>query len=177
MLLLKKQTMIINGEEFQIRSWTLEDIPNLARHANNAKVSGNLRDGFPYPYSETNAEVFISAQLDAPWNFTIAINGEAAGGIGLVVGADVHRFTAEIGYWLAEPYWGRGITSKAVHALTDYAFQHTDLVRIYATVFETNRVSMRVLEKNGFQLEGILRKNVIKKGITMSSYLYAKIKE
>ncbi|NUO02124.1 MAG: GNAT family N-acetyltransferase [Saprospiraceae bacterium] len=168
--------MKINGEGFQIRSWTLEDVPSLARYANNAKVSANLRDGFPYPYSETDAESFISAQLDAPWNFTIAVNGAASGGIGLVVGADVHRFTAEIGYWLAEPCWGKGITSKAVQALTDYAFQHSDLVRIYATVFETNRASMRVLEKNGFLLEGILRKNVIKNGVTMNSYLYAKIK-
>ena len=175
--MLKIKNMVINGEGFQIRSWTLEDIPCLARHANNANVSANLRDGFPYPYSETNAEVFISANLEALWNFTIAINGEASGGIGLVVGADVHRFTAEIGYWLAEPYWGMGITSKAVHALTDYAFQHTNLVRIYATVFETNPASMRVLEKNGFQFEGILRKNVIKNGVTMASHLYAKIKE
>jgi len=169
--------MVINGEGFQIRSWALEDIPSLARHANNAKVSVNLRDGFPYPYSETDAEIFISANLDAAWNFTIAVNGEAAGGIGLVIGADVHRFTAEIGYWLAEPYWGRGITSKAVQALTDYAFQHTGLVRIYASVFETNPTSMRVLEKNGFQFEGILRKNVIKNGAILDNFLYAKIKE
>lgn len=175
--MLKIKNMVINGEGFQIRSWMLEDIPSLARHANNANVSANLRDGFPNPYSETNAEVFISANLESPWNFTIAINGEASGGIGLVVGADVHRLTAEIGYWLAEPYWGKGIISNAVHALTNYAFQHTDLVRIYASVFETNPTSMRVLEKNGFQLEGILRKSVIKNGVTMASYLYAKIKE
>lgn len=83
--------MEINGEGFLIRQWALEDIPSLARHANNANVSANLRDGFPYPYSEGNAEVFISANLEAPWNYAIDVNGEAVGGIGLVVGLDVHR--------------------------------------------------------------------------------------
>lgn len=168
--------MVINSEGFQIRSWTLEDIPSLARHANNPNISANLRDGFPYPYSEINAEIFITANLNASLNFAIAVNEEAAGGIGLITGADVHRYTAEIGYWLAEPYWGRGIMPRAVQALTNYAFQHTDLIRIYASVFETNPASVRVLEKNGFQLEGILRKNVIKKGVIMDSYLYALIK-
>lgn len=168
--------MVINSEGFQIRSWTLEDIPSLARHANNANVSANLRDGFPYPYSEINAEIFITANLNASLSFAIAINEEAAGGIDLITGADVHRYTAEIGYWLAEPYWGRGIMPRAVQALTNYAFQHTDLIRIYASVFETNPASVRVLEKNGFQLEGILRKSVIKKGVIMDSYLYALIK-
>jgi len=169
--------MEINGEGFRIRQWTLEDIPSLARHANNASISANLRDGFPYPYTEKNAEIFISANLEAPWNYAIEVNGEAVGGIGLVIGLDVHRFSAEMGYWLAEPYWGRGIVSKAVHALTTYAFQHTDLIRIYATVFESNLASMRVLDKNGFQLEGILRKNVVKRGVVLDNYLFAKIKE
>jgi RimJ/RimL family protein N-acetyltransferase len=104
------------------------------------------------------------------------VNGEAVGGIGLEPQADVARRSAEIGYWLGEAYWGRGIATEAVRAVTDYGFAHGDLVRIYATVFEWNRASMRVLEKAGYQLEGRRRQAVTKDGQTIDDLLYAIIR-
>ncbi len=173
--------MEINGEGFRLRPWTLDDIPSLALHANNPGVSAHLRDRFPYPYTTEDARKFITHSLEADQtkdslNLTIEINAAAAGAIGLMFDQDVYRVSAEIGYWLAEPYWGRNIVPRAVNLLVDYAFQHTHLTRIYAGVFESNQASIRVLEKAGFQLEGIRRKSVIKKGVIMDSYLYATIR-
>lgn len=170
--------MQIQGEGFLLRRWILEDIPALAQQANNPNVVAFLRDRFPHPYTEADARAFISANLgrEDGWNFAIIVEGQPAGGIGLIFEQDVHRFSAEVGYWLGEAYWGQGLLSKAVRSLVDYAFEHTDLLRIHAAVFSPNKASMRVLEKNGFQFEGILRHSVVKNGVVMDQHIYALLK-
>ncbi|HSE98579.1 MAG TPA: GNAT family protein [Blastocatellia bacterium] len=158
-----------------IREWRVGDEESLVRHANNRKIWLNVRDAFPYPYTMADAVQWVrKAGSDDPLtSFAIVIDGEAVGGIGVVLQQDVFRRSAEIGYWLSEGYWGRGIVTRALRAMTDYAFANFDLCRIYAGVFEWNPASMRVLEKCGYQLEGRMKKAVIKDGTIMDDFIYA----
>lgn len=169
----------IGESGWQLRSWQPDDEAALVKHANNRKVWLNLRDAFPHPYTEADARAWIQlAMAQVPeLNFAIASGKEAIGGIGLQPQSDVHRRTAEIGYWLAEPYWGQGIATKAVQSLTEYAFVSFDLVRIFGGVFEWNPASARVLEKAGYSYEGRFRKSVTKDGKTIDQLVYAIIKE
>jgi [ribosomal protein S5]-alanine N-acetyltransferase len=162
-----------------IRSWSLADAPALARYANNRNVSINLRDIFPYPYTLENAEAFLNhATREKPeTTFAIATSTEPIGGIGLRLGVDIHRKTAELGYWLAEPFWSRGIMSEVVSEFVRVAFDTFDLQRIYAEPFATNRASIRVLEKASFTFEGRMRANVFKDGRTLDSLLYARTRD
>src|SRR5215212_6414485 len=130
--------MELNFEHFSIRNWRRGDKQSLARHANNRKIWRNLRDLFPHPYTLADAQSWIDrASNETPAvNFAIAAEGEAVGGIGIVLQADVFRRSAEIGYWLGEEFWGRGIMTDALRAMTEYAFSNFDLCRIYAGVFE-----------------------------------------
>ena len=171
--------MQIKLGKLQIRNWLPGDVDSLVKYANNRNISINMRDAFPYPYTAENARDWIQlASEQAPeTNFAIASSEEAIGGIGLRLGEDVFCRTAEIGYWLAEPFWGRGIATMAVIAMTDFAFTEFDLVRIHAHVFEWNPASARVLEKAGYCLEGRLRKSITKEGRTIDRFLYAKIRE
>jgi RimJ/RimL family protein N-acetyltransferase len=138
----------------------------------------NLRDAFPHPYTLANAQHWIrSANPATPvTNFAIVVDGNAVGGIGLVLKDDVFRRSAEIGYWLGEEYWGRGIVTEAVRAVTDYAFTTFGLCRVYAGVFEWNRASMRVLEKAGYEFECRMRKSVIKDGEIIDELIYAMVR-
>lgn len=165
--------------DYQIRSWEWQDRVALVRHANNPRVWINLRDSFPYPYTDGDAKNWIRfAREQRPeTHFAIANPEEAIGGIGLVLQSDVNRLSAEIGYWLGEPFWGRGIASRAVQALSEYAFANFDLLRIYAWVFEWNPASARVLEKAGYRREGRLRQSVIKNGRVIDQFLYAILRE
>jgi RimJ/RimL family protein N-acetyltransferase len=158
-----------------IRDWDARDAPALARHANDRSVWRNLRDAFPHPYTLADAERWIRAATGAQpvTNFAIAVRDEAAGGIGIILGQDVYARTAELGYWLGQPFWGRGIMTEAVGAFTEYAFAHFALHRIAARVFEWNPASARVLEKCGYRLEGRCRRAVTKDGRTMDELLYA----
>jgi RimJ/RimL family protein N-acetyltransferase len=158
-----------------LREWKSGDEQSLVRHANNRSIWRNLRDAFPNPYTLADAEHWIRiANPTTPiTNFAIAIDGAAVGGIGLTLKDDVHRRTAEIGYWLGEEFWGRGIVTEAVRALTDYAFATFDLCRVYAGVFEWNTASMRVLEKAGYQFECRVTKSVTKDGQTIDELIYA----
>ncbi len=124
-----------------------------------------------------NADAFLQAvsQQDPVTFFAIATNEEAIGGIGITINSDVHRCSAELGYWLAEPFWGKGIMSESVVNLTDYAFENFGLIRIYAEPYAINPASCRILEKAGFVLEGRMRKNVIKNGQVLDQFLYAKV--
>ena len=133
----------------------------------------------PHPYTLAAAEAYIDERLKQPDRlmFCIDVAGEAVGGIGLHPGDDVARFTAEIGYWLAEPFWGRGIMSAAVRAMVRHGFEHVPLHRIEAYVYETNPASARVLEKCGFVFEGRLRRSVVKDGQVLDSLLYALLRE
>jgi ribosomal-protein-alanine N-acetyltransferase len=161
-----------------IRPWRREDAESLAGHANNRKVWLGLRDLFPHPYTLGDAHEFLERATtgESTTNFCIEIDGAAAGDIGIRLGQDVHRHTAELGYWLGEKFWGRGIMSESVAAFTDYCFDNFPLHRIYAVPKANNPASARVLEKAGFVLEGRLRKNVIKDGEILDSLIYAKIK-
>ena len=170
--------MRIEFGEYTIREWVDEDADSLVRYANNRRIARWLRDRFPYPYTLLDAETFLAAvaALNPPTTFAIAADDEAIGGIGLEFGTDIHRFTAELGYWLGEPFWGRGIMTEAVRHLTAWAFENLEVHRIYATAFAGNQASARVLEKAGFQREGRLRASVFKEGRILDQFLYARIR-
>jgi RimJ/RimL family protein N-acetyltransferase len=171
--------MIIDLGEWQIRSWRPGDAVALARYADNRKVWINLRDSFPHPYTRKDARDWIrqAKEQNPETQFAIASTEEAIGGIGLLLQYDIYRRAAEVGYWLGEPFWGRGIATKALRALTEYAFAQFDLARLFATVFEWNPASARVLEKAGYQCEGRLRRAVTKDGKTIDEFLYSIIRE
>lgn len=162
-----------------IRSWRPQDVAALVRYANNRKIWLNLRDRFPHPYTAADAEQWILFAVEAvpETHFAIAIGEEAAGGIGLDLKGDVYRRSAEIGYWLGEPFWGRGIATAAVRAVTEYAFAHLDVCRVYANIFEWSTASMRVLEKAGYVCEGRLRKSVTKDGQTIDELIYGFVRD
>jgi [ribosomal protein S5]-alanine N-acetyltransferase len=159
-----------------IRPWKLDDAIAVQRYANNRKIWLNLRDLFPHPYSVENATAFLGYVINEKpqTTFAIALPSEAVGCIGLQIGRDVHRRTAELGYWLGEPFWGRGMMSEAVAEFTRHAFGTFDLDRIFAEPFANNRASARVLEKAGFVCEGRLRGSVFKDGQRLDSFLYAR---
>ncbi|MCL1914086.1 MAG: GNAT family N-acetyltransferase [Eubacteriaceae bacterium] len=163
-----------------LRHWRIEDAPDLVAAINNKKVLDNLRDGIPYPYTDKDAEEFIiamlGAQKDTQYAFAIIYDGKVVGSIGVFRKDNVHRLTAEMGYYIAEPYWGKGITTEAVRQTCSYIFENTDIIRIFAEPYAHNVASCRVLEKAGFQLEGVLHSNAIKNGQVTDMNMYAVIK-
>jgi len=163
-------------ERCTIRPWRLDDAESLTEHANNRKIWLALRDLFPHPYIIQDAHEFLKRTInEQPTTlFCIDVGRRAVGGIGIRVGSDVHRHTAELGYWLSEKFWGRGIMSEAVGAFRDFCFANFSLRRLYAEPFANNPASARVLEKAGFVLEGRLKNNAIKNGKLLDSLLYAK---
>ena len=163
-------------ERCAIRPWRLDDAESLTKHANNRKVWLGLRDLFPHPYTIGDAHEFLQKTIteQSATNFCIEIDGAAAGGIGIHLGQDVHRHTATLGYWLGEDFWGRGIMTEAVAALTDFSFRNFLLRRISAEVFANNPASTRVLEKAGFIFEARLKNNVIKDGRILDSLVYVR---
>src|SRR5215831_15980979 len=165
-------------ERCTVRPWRPDDAESLARHANNRKVWLAVRDTFPHPYTIDDAQKFIRAAIaeQPATRFCIETNGTAVGGIGVHPGQDVHRHTATVGYWLGEEFWGRGIMTEAVTAVTNFCFDNFPLRRISAEVFANNPASARVLEKAGFVFEGRLKNNVLKDGELLDSLLYAKTK-
>ena len=164
----------------RIRPWTLKDAPDLVLAINNPKVLHNLRDGIPYPYGLHDAEAFIramlSADVDSVYAWAIDVDGVAAGSIGVFRQANIHRRTAEMGYYVGEKYWGMGVATLAVRAASDWVFEHTDILRVYAEPFAKNSASRRVLEKAGFLLEGVMRQNAVKNGEVLDMALYARIR-
>lgn len=163
----------------EIRPWRDADADALARHANDREIWRNLRDAFPHPYGLDDARRFLAmvAAQDPTTFFAIEVDGEAAGGIGLSLHGDVERLSAELGYWLARPHWGRGIMSAAIRAFTRDRMDIHGLVRVYAVPFAHNLASARALEKAGFQCEGRMRRSVIKDGEIQDSLLYACVRE
>jgi [ribosomal protein S5]-alanine N-acetyltransferase len=159
----------------EIRSWRPDDLNALVAHADNRKIWLNLRDRFPHPYTRRDGREFLStAQAQRPETlFAIAVGGEAVGGIGFSTAADVERVSAEVGYWLAEPFWGRGIATEALAAVTRYAIATFGFTRMFAVPFASNRASCRVLEKAGYVLEGHLRRSAIKDGQIIDQMQYA----
>ncbi len=163
-----------------LRRWRADDLEALVRYANNRNVWINLKDRFPYPYTESDARAWIAhceTRAGDPTNLTIDWHGEAIGGDGLEPYGDVHRLMASIGYWLGEPFWGRGFATQALVTFTSYAFATFDLHRLQATVFAWNQASARVLEKAGYTLEGRLRRSIIKDGRIADTLLYARLRD
>lgn len=162
-----------------LRPWRLTDAPDLAAALSNKKILDNLRDGLPYPYTETDAQGYINAMLSAPkdevFAWAIAVNDKAVGSIGVFRKDNIHRRTAEIGYYIAEEHWGKGIGTFAVKTACDFVFANTDIIRIFGEPFAYNMASCRVLEKAGFVYEGTLKSNAEKNGRVLDMELYAKV--
>ncbi|UOE49727.1 GNAT family N-acetyltransferase [Mucilaginibacter sp. SMC90] len=171
--------MELSGNGFLLRAWQPGDEISLQKHADNPKVSAFLRDRFPYPYTIDDALFWIKLVKDQQplTSFAIVINGEACGGIGVELFNAESRINAEIGYWLGEAHWRKGLMSEAVKLVTKYAFEHFPLIRIEAGVYDKNTASMRVLEKAGYVKEGVLRKSIIKDAEVMDKHMYAIFKE
>ena len=160
----------------KIRPWKFSDKESLAHYANNWNIWINLRDGFPYPYTPEDAEVWLNMVVNKKpvTQFAIEVDDKAVGAIGFIIKEDVHRIQAEIGYWLAEELWGRGIATAALKAVTEYAFNNCAIRRIYADVFEWNTASVKVLEKAGYKLEVRQKESVIKNGEIIDQFVYVK---
>lgn len=160
-----------------VRDWRPEDRPAIVRLANNRRIWRNLAR-LPHPYTEADADAWLAyvAGLPVPSHWAIEVDGEAAGGIGIEPGEGVRAKTAHLGYWLGEPYWGRGIMTAAVRATVEHVLRAFDVARLEAPVFAWNPASMRVLEKCGFTREGVLRRSICRDGELIDSVLYARVR-
>jgi ribosomal-protein-alanine N-acetyltransferase len=160
-----------------LRKWKISDAPDISRALSNKKIQDNLRDGYPCPYTEKDAQKFIAAMLAAPegsvYAFAITVEDKAVGSIAVFRKENIHCRTAEMGYYIAEPFWGQGIATSAVQQICRYIFAHTDILRIFAEPFAYNTASCRVLEKCGFSCEGLLRSNAVKNGNVIDMKLYS----
>jgi len=164
----------------RIRKWEMSDARDLAEALSNTKVQDNLRDGLPYPYTEQDGKDFISDMLAADENktfaFAVTADSKVIGSIGVFRQQNIHRQTAELGYYIAEEYWGRGLMTEAVTQVCRHVFENSDIIRIYAEPFAYNAASCRVLEKAGFKYEGTLRDNAVKNGKVIDMKMYSLLK-
>ncbi len=163
----------------QIRPWQREDLDTLVQLANNPKIAANVRDRFPQPYTKEAGIMWIESQLNKePFSsFAIEVDGQFAGGIGVEAKEDIYRCSMELGYWLGEPYWGKGVATVAIGQLCTYVWKaYPAVVRLYAEVFAHNTGSMRALEKNDFSLESIRKKAAIKNGVILDDYVWVKFR-
>lgn len=161
-----------------IRPWRPEDAAAIVEALNDPGVRDNLRDGLPWPYTEADALEYIAAMQDeGAYAFAITENDIAVGSIKLSRQGNIHFRTAELGYYVVRRRWGRGIGTEALRLVCRFAFEQTDLVRIFAEPFAENAASRRAIEKNGFILEGIMRKNAVKNGVVRDMCMYALVKE
>jgi len=163
--------------QFTLREWKITDVDSVAHHANNKKIANNLRDVFPHPYTLSDAEFFVNMCINADKTkdlfLAIDVDGNAVGSIGVFKKDDVYCKCGELGYWLSEEYWGKGIITEAIKRICEIAFKKFDIQRIFAEPFATNIGSRRVLEKSGFELEGIMKNSVYKNGEILDSCMYA----
>jgi len=171
--------MELNCGNCKVRSWHPNDVESLARHANNRKIWLNLRDRFPFPYTKANAKDWIQSALSVTpeTNFAMDVAGEAVGGIGFELKTDVERYSAEVGYWLGEEFWSRGICTAALKAATQYALERYHLNRIFAVPFSENLASIRVLEKGGYHRECLMKRSAFKDGRFLDQVLYTYVLE
>ncbi len=165
----------------KIKKWKLSDAKDLAIALSNRKIQDNLRDGLPYPYTEQDGKNYISEMLsaneDETFAFAITADNKVIGSIGVFRQENIHRRTAELGYYISEEYWGKGIMTEAVKQICEYVFSNSDIIRIYAEPFAYNTASCRVLEKAGFQYEGTLRNNAVKNGKVIDMKMYSLLKK
>jgi len=169
--------LLLEGTLCLVRTWRKTDAVSLVRHANNLNVAKYLRDRFPHPYSDKDARLFLKhvATSNDTSNLAIDVNGEAVGAVGFVPGRDIERFSAEIGYWLGEELWGRGVTTEALSLVTAHVFQELNFLRLFALPFADNPGSVRVLEKAGYEREAVLRSSSVKYGVAKDQLLYTRI--
>jgi ribosomal-protein-alanine N-acetyltransferase len=162
-----------------VRSWRPDDVESITRHAHNRKIWLNLRDRFPHPYTKADAQGWIEAALSVrpETSFAIDLAGEAVGSIGFELKSDVERYSAEVGYWLGEEFWGRGICTAALKGTTPYALEIYHLNRIFAVPFRGNLASIRVLEKAGYHRECLMKRSAFKDGRFVDQVLYAYVLE
>jgi len=171
--------MSLQSGDVHLRKFRADDADRITELANNEKIGRNLRDGFPYPYTRKDAEKFIShcLAMQVTTFFAIEYKGIYAGSISLSPCSDVYRKSAEIGYFIGEPFWNKGIATKAVNLITDFGFRELGLARIHTGVYEYNPASQRVLEKCGYVKEGVFRKSIFKMGKLWDEVRYAKVAE
>lgn len=166
--------------ECVIRKWRLADAAELAKALSNRKVLDNLRDGIPFPYTVSDAEEYINAMLSADaeqtYAFAVTADDRVVGSVAVFRGGNIHSRTAELGYYISEEYWNKGICTAAVRQITEYIFENTDIIRVYAEPFAYNEASCRVLEKSGVELEGVLRKNAVKNGKVLDMKMYSLVR-
>ncbi|HEX5130980.1 MAG TPA: GNAT family N-acetyltransferase [Candidatus Krumholzibacteria bacterium] len=176
---MKPEPVRIQLNRCLLREFRKGDEPSLVRHANNRNIWLNVRDTFPYPYRQADARAWVRLASTDGLNqvFAIDVDGFAIGAIGVHPGQGIYTLSAELGYWLGEEFWNRGIATEAVTAVTAYAFETFGMVRVYAEVFEWNTASMRVLEKAGFTREGTLRKSVFKNRQIIDQIMFSRIRE
>ena len=169
---------MLQDDKIILRLLKDNDLPVLAELANNKKIWFNVRDILPHPYTLDDAVFFFNLIKDEKPQVSFAIEYEGAfcGMIGLTPQTDVYRLTAEIGYWLGEPFWNKGIVTKAVAMITDYGFNELGFIRIHTGIFEYNIASMKVLEKNGYKKDGVFEKSIIKDGKIIDEHRYSKVK-
>lgn len=162
------------GGNYCLRNFLYGDAISLARHGNNKQIAEYLRDSFPHPYTIEHARTWVQyvKEHEAETRFAITYRDEAIGEIGFVSQLDVHRFSAEIGYWLSQEHWGKGVMSKAVKEVSHYAFEQCGVIRLFADVVEHNKGSCILLEKCGYKVEGVLNKNIYKAGKFYNQYVY-----
>lgn len=161
--------------DFQLRPFTTDDLSSLVKYANNERIAANMNDHFPHPYTKENGKAFIAMTMKDSPRFILAIevNGEAVGAIGIHPKEMIERKNAELGYWLAEPFWNKGIITRAIIQMVNYGFTHFDINRIFARPFGTNTASQRVLEKAGFVMEARFEKTFYKNGELVDELIYA----
>lgn len=172
--------MEIFFEGIILRPWTANDASQLSSIANNQRIGDNIRDGLPFPYTIKDAHDWLNIILpenNPPRFFSISIDNQIVGSIGIILKTNIYRKNFEIGFFLSENFWGRGIITRAVKAVTWYTFRNFDIVRVYAETFSDNTGSRRALEKAGFKLEATLRKSIIKNDIIKDSCIYSILKE
>ncbi|MBV6652495.1 MAG: GNAT family N-acetyltransferase [Mameliella sp.] len=169
--------LVITGDTIRLRRLQEKDAKGLARYANNPKIAANLMDRFPEPYTEAKAKAFIVYAQDAETEsvFGIELNGEVIGVISLLFKPDIYAVSAELGYWIGEPYWGKGIIKEALRLIVKHAFKDLKHSRVFANVFHTNAASQKALEKTGFVLEGVAHKAAFKKGVLLNVWTYGAI--
>ncbi len=171
-----KEKIKLDIRGVHLRSWNPADAESMAKYANDKRIWLNMRDEFPFPFVVEDAERMIDKfSSKDQFQFAISNDNEAIGSIGVVVNNDIRRKSAVLSYWLGQPFWGKGIASYAVEALSNWVFLKKDIVRLYAKIFANNPASKRVLEKAGYSLEGHFRKAIIKEGKFIDQLLFAKV--
>lgn len=170
--------MTATNKGFILRPLISEDAESMAHQLNNKKIWDNLRDGLPFPYTVEDAKTFIEFQNNEPMLtcYGIVVDGKVVGNIGFTRNHDVERFSAEVGYYIGEDHWGKGIMSAALATAVDDYFSTTDVIRLYATPFGHNKASARVLEKAGFTFKCVMTKAAYKNGQFTDELYFERLK-